>query len=165
MSDNQAASADVSLVGKIVYIEDDPISVMLVQSLVDMLYPRVELLHADSAATGIRLVRRKQPDLVLLDMHLPGATGIDVLRELNPEVSTQGLRVTLLTADAATPSVIKAMSLGAYEYWRKPLNLALFRNGVRRALTGSLPDASCRLPSLRVQRRPDYSDEVRPGEG
>lgn len=160
MSDHPAGSADLALVGRIVYIEDDPISVLLVQSVLEVLFPRVELLHAATAASGIRLVRQERPDLVLLDMHLPGATGLDVLRQLNPEVSTQGLRVTLLTADAATPEVIKAMSLGAYEYWRKPLDLALFRSGVRRALSGSEPARSCRLPSPRGRARPGHADEV-----
>lgn len=151
--------ADQQLVGKIVYIEDDPISVVLVQSVLEVLYPRVELLHAATAVSGVRMVRQAHPNLVLLDMHLPGSSGIDVLRELNPEVSTQGLRVTLLTADAATPDVIKAMSLGAYEYWRKPLNLALFRCGVRRALSGNGPDIAYRLPSPRGKIRPAHPDE------
>jgi CheY-like chemotaxis protein len=161
VSQDPAGSTEPPITGTIVYIEDDPVSVVLVQSLLDVLFPQVTMVPAASAEAGVRLVRQEKPDLVLLDMHLPGASGLDVLRQLNPEVSMQGLRVTLLTADAATPDVIKAMSLGAYEYWRKPLNLALFRSGLRRALTGAPPDRACRLPHLRNQRPVrDYLDEA-----
>ena len=161
MSQNEAGSPEPPITGKIVYIEDDPVSVVLVESLLDALFPKVKIVPAASAETGVRLVRLEKPDLVLLDMHLPGASGLDVLRQLNPEVSMQGLRVILLTADAATPDVIKAMSLGAYEYWRKPLSLPLFRDGMRRALSGAPPDRACRLPHLRSQRVVrDYLDEA-----
>lgn len=161
MTQQPAESADRALVRKIVYIEDDPVSFVLVESWLEVLFPQVVVRPAETAEIGVRMVRQEKPDLILLDMHLPGASGLDVLRQLNPEVSMQGLRVILLTADAATPDVIKAMSLGAYEYWRKPLNLALFQSGLRRALTGAPPDSACRLPHLRHQRViRDYLDEA-----
>ena len=71
---------------------------------------------------------------------------VAVVRQLNVEIANQGLRVTILTGDNLSMDIIKAMSLGAYEYWVKPLNVKLFEDGLRRALTGRRPDPARRLP-------------------
>jgi DNA-binding response OmpR family regulator len=84
---------------------------------------------------GIRLARSEQPDFVLLDMHLPDIGGLEVVRALNEEIAAGKLRVTLLTADSLSMDIVKAMSLGAYDYWVKPLNLAKFEAALKRALS------------------------------
>jgi two-component system, cell cycle response regulator DivK len=130
--------------GRVVYIEDDETNVLLVQALVAR-HPGVELLHAATGRTGIELVRREKPDFVLLDMHLPDISGLEVVRELNIEITSRGLRLNILTGDALSMDIIKAMSLGAYEYWLKPLDRQVFDDGLRRALTGRRPDPARRI--------------------
>ena len=71
---------------------------------------------------------------MLLDMHLPDISGLEVVRVLNEEIASGALRVTLLTADSLSMDIVKAMSLGASEYWLKPLTLDGLENGLRRAL-------------------------------
>jgi len=130
--------------GRVVYIEDDETNVLLVQALVAR-HPGVDLLHAASGRAGIELVRREKPDFVLLDMNLPDISGLEVVRELNIDITSRGLRLNILTGDALSMDIIKAMSLGAYEYWLKPLDRQVFEDGLRRALTGRRPDPARRI--------------------
>ena len=120
--------------GTVLYIEDQAANVVLVEGLLAEL-PGVVLITAGTGAEGIRLARSERPALVLLDMHLPDFGGLEVIRALSLEISL-GLKVALLTGDAFTMDVIKAMSLGAYDYWVKPIDPRRLIDGVRRALLG-----------------------------
>jgi DNA-binding response OmpR family regulator len=73
-------------------------------------------------------------------------SGLDVVRMLSVEIATRKLRVTILTGDDLTMDVIKAMSLGAYEYWVKPVDPRVLEAGVRRALTGKRAEPQRTLP-------------------
>lgn len=130
---------DPPLHGKVLYIEDVPANVALVRAMLSR-HSGITLIHSGSGAEGIRLVRSERPDFVLLDMNLPDMSGLEVVRELNVDITERGLRVNILTAHTLSMDIIKAMSLGAYEYWLKPLNLQVFENGLRRALTGRRAD-------------------------
>jgi DNA-binding response OmpR family regulator len=132
--------------GKVVYIEDDETNVTTVRALVAR-HPGVQLLHASTGREGVRMVRREKPDFVLLDMNLPDISGLEVVRELNIDITSRGLRLNILTGHALSMDIIKAMSLGAYEYWLKPLTRQVFEDGLRRALTGRRPDPAHRLPT------------------
>jgi hypothetical protein len=112
--------AEVSLRGTLLCIEDHPINMALVEAaLAD--FPGVRLLKAFTGMDGVRLARAERPDLVLLDMHLPDISGLEVVRSLSEQISQRQLHVVLLTADDFSMDVVKAMSLGAHDHWRKPL--------------------------------------------
>jgi DNA-binding response OmpR family regulator len=143
------ATTATVLHGTLLYIEDEPINHELVQAIIEQRHAGVRLLQARTGAEGVRLVRTEKPDFVLLDMHLPDMSGLEVVHQLNVEIASRGLRVTILTGDSLSMDIIKAMSLGAYEYWVKPLDLKLFEAGLRRALTGRKPDPARRLPATR----------------
>jgi len=125
--------------GRLLYIEDDLVNVAAVEGLLQA-HPGVELVHAATGLDGVRLARSLRPDFVLLDMHLPDIGGLDVVRQLNTDIAERGLRLTILTSDSLSMDIIKAMSLGAFEYWVKPLDARVFEGGLRRALTGRTPD-------------------------
>lgn len=120
--------------GTVLYIEDQSVNVLLVEGLLaDM--PGVRLITAGTGAEGVRLARSERPALVLLDMHLPDFGGLEVIRALSLEISL-GLKVALLTGDSFSMDIAKAMSLGAYDYWVKPIDPHRLLDGVRRALLG-----------------------------
>jgi DNA-binding response OmpR family regulator len=131
--------------GKVLYIEDDETNVVIVRGLLRR-HPGIEMIHAASGREGVRMVRSERPDFVLLDMNLPDISGLEVVRELNIDITSGGLKVNILTGDPLSMDILKAMSLGAYEYWLKPLNLAVFEDGLRRALTGRRPDPKRSYP-------------------
>jgi DNA-binding response OmpR family regulator len=130
---------DAELRGKVLYVEDVDVNYVFVEGGLAR-FPGVQLIRATTGLDGVRLVRSEQPDFVLLDMHLPDISGLEVVRQLSDDIATRRLRVTILTGDELTMDVIKAMSLGAFEYWTKPVDLRVLRDGVRRALSGHRPD-------------------------
>jgi len=122
------------LKGKVLYIEDNPINMDLIETALSA-YPGVTLLKATTGMEGIRVAQSEHPDLVLLDMHLPDIGGLEVVRALNEEIANRKLRVTLLTADTLSMDIVKAMSLGAYDYWLKPLSMNNLESALARALS------------------------------
>ena len=134
MTASDAHGTHPDLRGTVLYIEDNPINMDLIEAALSM-YPGVKLIKARTGMEGIRLARSEKPDFVLLDMHLPDIGGLEVVRALNEEIASGKLRVTLLTADTLSMDIVKAMSLGAYDYWLKPLNMAKLESGLTRALS------------------------------
>jgi DNA-binding response OmpR family regulator len=136
------------LKGSVLYIEDVDVNYLLVESILAP-HAGVKLSRASTGIEGVRRVRNEFPDFVLLDMHLPDISGLEVVRLLSETIAERQLRVTILTGDHLTMDVIKAMSLGAYEYMLKPVDPALLEAGVRRALTGKQASPSNTLASHR----------------
>jgi DNA-binding response OmpR family regulator len=126
--------------GKLLCIEDNATNMAFLAAVVAEMR-KVVLIKATTGAEGIRLARTERPDLVLLDMHLPDFGGLEVVRELNVEIAG-GLKVVILTGDTLSMDVIKAMSLGAREYWLKPINVVRLREGVTRHLRASAAGAA-----------------------
>jgi two-component system cell cycle response regulator DivK len=114
-------------------IEDQPVSMACAEALLGS-YPNVTLLKAYDGAEGVRLARSERPALVLLDMQLPDMTGLEVVRALSEVLAERRMRIVLLTSDTLSIDVIKAMSLGAQEYWPKPLTPQRIDAGLRRVM-------------------------------
>lgn len=133
---NDLAAAEMH--GKVLYIEDTPINFAVVEGILAR-HAGVELIHAATGLEGVSLVQSEKPDLVLLDMHLPDISGLEVVRRLSEDIAARRLRVTILTADSLSLDIIKAMSLGAFEHLIKPVHIDVLEAAVRRALAGKRP--------------------------
>ena len=91
--------------------------------------------EAADGAAALSMVRQQQPDLVFLDLNIPGTNGADVLRELKGDPETRDVRVIIVTATGEEGRE-QVISLGADEYFTKPFSpLALLRT-VDRVLAG-----------------------------
>ena len=95
--------------------------------------PRVRLLQAASGRDGVAMAQRERPDVVLLDMNLPDIGGLEVVRALSEPIASGRFDVVLLTGDTLSMEVLKAMSLGAREYWPKPVRLPRLLAALARA--------------------------------
>jgi CheY-like chemotaxis protein len=85
--------------------------------------PGVRLQSVTSGQAGLALAAQEIPDLILLDLHLPGLHGHEVLRRLKEEPATAGIPVAILSAEAA-PAIIRHMrAAGVIAYLTKPLDL------------------------------------------
>ena len=132
--DPDQSQADVKpLHGKLLYIEDDPVHHALVEAMLAR-SPGITLLKTTTGRDGVRLAQSELPDVILLDMNLPDISGLEVVRSLSELISERRFRVILLTADSFSIDVVKAMSLGAHEYWVKPISLDRLLSGLARAL-------------------------------
>lgn len=91
----------------------------------------------DEAADGERalaLVRDAPPDLVFLDMNIPGSSGAEVLAEIKADPATAGVRVIIVTADGEEGRD-RALALGADEYFTKPFSPITLLQTVERVLS------------------------------
>src|SRR3954463_14562770 len=93
--------------------------------------PEVTLLTASSAAEGIEAVTRDRPDVIILDINLPDASGLETfqrIHEIDPRIP-----VIFITGHGTMATAIEAMRLGAYESLLKPLELDQLSDVVERA--------------------------------
>jgi two-component system nitrogen regulation response regulator GlnG len=110
----------------------------------------VEVMPAASAEEGLRLLSGSKPDAVLLDILLPEISGLDVFDRIR-SVDTK-LPVIFITSLSSSETAIKAMTLGAFDYLLKPLDLARIRDLVRQALEiRRLMSIPVELPGSRIK--------------
>ena len=140
--------AALPLRGRLLLIGHDSTRLNHVRQLLDA-HEGLRLQQAATGVEGVQQALADPPDLVLLDLRVPDLGGAEVMRRLNGEIAQRGLRVAVLTAERGAMDTIRAMSLGAFEFWLEPLRQAPFDAGLRRALTGRLPDPACTLQQLR----------------
>jgi len=116
---------------KILIIDD---SREIVKHLTEYVLPTFgyETLHAFDGQTGLELIRDEQPDLVMLDLHLPEMTGTDVLQEMAQEAMSTP--VVLMTGYGSEQSAIDAFRLGAKDYIIKPFTVDEITEAIDRAL-------------------------------
>ncbi|MFO8003859.1 response regulator, partial [Thioalkalivibrio sp.] len=120
----------------VLYIEDNPANLRLVEQLVGQL-PEVRLLTAHTPWLGIDLVREHRPDLILLDINLPGMDGYQVLEVLRAEAELERTPVVAVTANAMPRDIERGMAAGFADYLTKPLNVGQFLDTVQRHLAKS----------------------------
>jgi PAS domain S-box-containing protein len=106
----------------VLFIEDNVANVQLMESVVS-LRPEWTMVHAALGRLGLELARAHPPDLVLLDLHLPDGSGLDVVLGLRDDPDTAGVPVVVLSADANRASVRALTDAGAAKYLTKPLDL------------------------------------------
>jgi signal transduction histidine kinase/ActR/RegA family two-component response regulator len=107
---------------RVLYIEDNPANIEVVARFTRT-RPGVRVQPATSGQAGLEAAAQEVPDLILLDMHLPGMHGEEVLRRLRDNPATADVPVAVLSAEAA-PSVIRHMrASGVIAYLTKPLDL------------------------------------------
>jgi len=94
-----------------------------------------EVLTAGSGEDALRIVREEQPDLVLLDIQLPGISGLDVLEKVKE--LDEDIIVIMVTAHGGLETAVTAMRIGAYDYLNKPFNLDEMAIVIRKALETS----------------------------
>ena len=119
--------------GKVLYIEDHPVHLNLVEAMLAQ-SPGITLIKTSTGREGVRLAQQEWPDVILLDLHLPDISGLEVVRSLSEWIAKRRFRVILLTADSFSIDVVKAMTLGAHEYWVKPITLERLQSGLARVL-------------------------------
>jgi PAS domain S-box-containing protein len=124
----QAYAAGSALQGEagprytIVYVEDNPSNIAFMQELVGEL-ERVTLVTAPTAEVGIELVRVRRPDVVIMDINLPGMSGYDATRKLREWPETKDIPVIALTAAAMAGDRKRAEDAGFYRYLTKPVRV------------------------------------------
>ena len=91
-----------------------------------------QTLEAVTGEEGVKLAKEKKPDLVLMDIQLPGINGIEAFRQIRGDPATRGIPVVALTA-SVTPTDRSAITAAGFDaFLGKPINLKEFLETVRR---------------------------------
>jgi PAS domain S-box-containing protein len=109
----------------LLYVEDNPANLMLVERLIDR-RPDLRLLTAGDAFSGIEIARTSMPDVILMDINLPGISGFKALKILNDDSATAHIPVVALSANAMPRDIEKGLDAGFYKYLTKPLKINEF---------------------------------------
>jgi CheY-like chemotaxis protein len=117
----------------LLYVEDNPANLMLVEQIVEGL-PNVYMMGARDALEGIALARTHLPDVILMDINLPGISGIEALDILSRNQTTKHIPVVALSANAMRRDVDKGLEAGFFRYLTKPIKIKEFIDALEGAL-------------------------------
>jgi len=112
-------------VRSLLYVEDNPANLKLVEQLIAR-RPDLHLLTAINGRRGIELARTARPEMVLMDIHLPDISGIEVLKILREDPATTHIPVVALSANAMPYDIEKGLTAGFFRYITKPINVTEF---------------------------------------
>jgi PAS domain S-box-containing protein len=117
----------------LLYVEDNPANMMLVEQLVAR-RPDLSLLTAVNGTLGIELARSSRPTVILMDINLPGISGIEALKILRADPATAHIPVLALSANAMTRDIELGLEAGFFRYLTKPIKVADFMDALNAAL-------------------------------
>jgi PAS domain S-box-containing protein len=109
----------------VLYVEDNPANVLFMRDLLDS-FESVELITAPTAEIGIELARAKLPQVIIMDINLPGMNGLEALQCLRDLPETKHIPVIALTAAASERDRQRGEEAGFYRYLTKPLRVDQF---------------------------------------
>ena len=130
----------------LLYVEDNQANLKLVEQLIAR-RPDMHLLSAADGYLGIEMARAFQPEVILMDINLPGISGIEALKILREDPTTAHIPVVALSANAIPRDIVKGLEAGFYRYLTKPIKIGELLDTLDEAL-----EFAERHPS--VQMRP-----------
>ena len=122
----------------VLYVEDNPANVAFMEDLMGTLGD-VDLVTAPTAELGIELARVRRPSLVILDINLPGMSGLDAVRSLRRMPETRALPVIALTAAASAGDRKRGLAAGFDRYLTKPVRVEELERAMNELLFSSDP--------------------------
>ncbi|MDE1947095.1 MAG: response regulator [Burkholderiales bacterium] len=133
----------------LLYVEDNPANLMLVERLLAR-RSDLRMLSARDGRSGIELARLHQPDVILMDINLPGINGLTALRILTEDGRTAGIPVIALSANAMPRDIERGLQAGFFRYLTKPIKVAEFMVTLDAALVhaAGAADGAARQPEV-----------------
>ncbi|NPA94192.1 MAG: response regulator [Thermodesulfobacteria bacterium] len=115
---------------KILVIEDNELNMKLVRTLLKL--GNFQVIEAVDAETGIQLARSTDPDIILMDVQLPGMDGLEATQILKKDPETHAIPIVALTSYAMTGDKKKALDAGCDGYITKPIDTRTFLDEISR---------------------------------
>jgi CheY-like chemotaxis protein len=125
----------------LLYVEDNPANLELVEQLVAR-RPELRFLSAADGNLGIEFARAYHPEVILMDINLPGISGIEAMKILRADPSTAHIPIIALSANAVPRDIERALESGFFNYLTKPIKVSEFMA----ALDGALDFAKTAAP-------------------
>ena len=113
----------------VLVVEDNDFVMKLYRSCLDSL--GVNIIHTKNGAEAMDLVKKNQPAVVVMDIMLPGMSGIDITRSLKADETTKAIPVVVVTTLAIAGDLDRIREAGADAYIPKPINVENFVNTIK----------------------------------
>jgi signal transduction histidine kinase/CheY-like chemotaxis protein len=130
-----------ALLRTLLHVEDNPANLMLVEDLIAR-RPDIRLLTARDGNLGIEIARASRPDVILMDINLPGISGINALKILAQDPTTAHIPVVALSANAMPRDIEKGLDAGFFRYLTKPIRVNEFMATLDEALKFSMTQST-----------------------
>lgn len=138
---------------KILIIEDEERILLYISILLGTL--GYEAIEAASGEIGLKLAAKLRPDIILMDIMMPGMDGIEACKRLKSDKSLKNIPVIMVTANTSNETMENAFNAGAYDYISKPLNNLEVKIRIRSALNYK------KLDDLRIEKDLELENRVR----
>jgi len=117
----------------VLYVEDNPANMLLVEQILER-RPELHLLKAENGTKGIAMAVAHQPRVILMDINLPGISGIQTLKLLQNDKATAHIPVLAISANAMVNDIEKGLKAGFSRYITKPIQVDVLLNALDEAL-------------------------------
>jgi PAS domain S-box-containing protein len=117
----------------LLYVEDNPANMELVEEIIAQ-FPNLKLVTAVNGTLGIELARATRPEVILMDINLPGINGFKALKSLRGDSATAHIPVIALSANAMPRDIEKGLAAGFFRYLTKPIKINEFMDTLNAAL-------------------------------
>ena len=119
-----AGAAPVRIRKRVLIVEDNPLNMKLFSAMVAA--QGYDVLQAGNGSQGLELAQRQHPDLIIMDIQLPGMTGLEVTKNLKADEATRDIPILATTAYALRGDEEKIMASGCDAYMAKPIAISQF---------------------------------------
>jgi two-component system phosphate regulon response regulator PhoB len=133
----------------ILCVEDDPDIRELVRY--NLSHDGYSVLEADTGEKGLQLLQEEEPDIVLLDLMLPGIDGLEVCKRMRTAPATSNVPIVMVTAKGEEADIVTGLEIGADDYITKPFSPTILRARVRALLRRRNGDIASHDKTLRIQ--------------
>jgi PAS domain S-box-containing protein len=117
----------------LLYVEDNQANMKLVEQLISR-RPDIRLLTAVNGALGIQVARTARPTVILMDINLPGISGVEALKVLREDPATAHIPVVAISANAMPRDIEMCLDAGFFRYLTKPIKIREFMDTLNAAL-------------------------------
>jgi CheY-like chemotaxis protein len=117
---------------KILVIEDNPLNLELVRDI--LIAEGYEVIEAGDGTSGIEIAQLERPDLILMDLQLPGMDGLETTRRIRADRQMASVPILAVTAHAMKGDEQRALAAGCTGFVAKPIRVREFATAVARAL-------------------------------
>ena len=100
-------------------VDDVPLNLLLVEKMLAKFKFRIR--KAANGQTALEEINKEKPDLILLDLMMPGIDGFEVLRRVRENPETSGIRIVILSALNSTDDIVRGYQMGANDFITKPI--------------------------------------------
>ncbi|MDO9269551.1 MAG: PAS domain S-box protein [Methylobacter sp.] len=145
----------------VLYIEDSTVNIAVMKHMFRT-HPDIKLLTAESAESGLAMIREARPDLVLMDINLPGMSGLEALHALKSNPNTSSIPVIAVSAAAMPDDIEAGLKAGFLAYLTKPFNVSELIALIRKTFKNPSPAGSGMLEMKHTANLQEHALPVSP---